>query len=278
MSGEIAYATLAQVRTEVKANATTSDSILLQMARWATAAIDNHRGATYAPQLRSVYLDPRHATDWGARNRLWLDGVAMAIVEVTDTDGTVLVDGTDFVSWPRGETPIQQLVRAGGDIWELGSDPELNQVVVEAYWGYHADYSAAWRQLTLVNEAANVTSSQTTIVVDSASAISPGMLLKIDDELMVVESIATNTLTVTRGVRGTTAAAHSDNDVVYSFQPEPAVVRACARLAGYMHQRMGAFESTTFDGVATVTMPPAIPADALFLLNDLPRAAMPRIV
>lgn len=279
MAGEVAYATLAQVRTEVKANATTSDSVLLQMARWASAAIDNRAGTTYAPRRASRFVDPREATDPGARHQLWLPSFALAVIAVTDVDGTTaLVENTDFAVWPRGDVPFVQLVRAGGYSWMPGSDPVLDLVEVEAYWGYRALYSEAWSQLTLINEASNITSSETSFDVDSAALISPGMLLRIESEYVVVDSITTNTLTVTRGVRGTTAAAHNDNTAVFGFAPEPAAVRACARLAGYMHQRIGAFESTTYDGVATVALPPAIPADALFLLNDLPRGVWPRAV
>lgn len=57
--------------------------------------------------------------------------------------------------------------------------------------------------------------SETGVDVDDGTDFSIGDVIKVDDEQMDVTNIAANTLTVTRGVNGTTAATHVDNTPVY---------------------------------------------------------------
>ena len=60
-----------------------------------------------------------------------------------------------------------------------------------------------------------IDSSVTSLVVDTASGSpSANFRIRIDDELMLVTNKSGTTFTVTRGVEGSTAAAHSDNAVV----------------------------------------------------------------
>ena len=52
---------------------------------------------------------------------------------------------------------------------------------------------------------------------DNASMFKVGDLIKVDDEVMKVSSITGNTLTVDRGLFGTTIAAHTDNTAVHFY-------------------------------------------------------------
>mgnify|MGYP003118156053 CR=1 FL=1 len=65
----------------------------------------------------------------------------------------------------------------------------------------------------LLNEALDA--SETEVDVDEGGQFSAGQIIQIDNELMKIVSISTNTLTVTRGYNNTTAAAH-DNDSTIS--------------------------------------------------------------
>jgi Family of unknown function (DUF5309) len=68
-----------------------------------------------------------------------------------------------------------------------------------------------------VNNGAGYASSATSIVVDTGTAFAVDDLVKVPrtGELMLVTAISTNTLTVIRGVGGSTAAALVDNDPLY---------------------------------------------------------------
>jgi len=67
-----------------------------------------------------------------------------------------------------------------------------------------------------IDESGGIDNSQTTFVVDNSEYFKEGDIILVEDELMWVSSIAfsTDTLTVSRGFAGTTAAAHNDNTVV----------------------------------------------------------------
>lgn len=57
--------------------------------------------------------------------------------------------------------------------------------------------------------------SATSVVVDDGTDFEVGQNIKVDSEEMTITAISTHTLTVVRGVNGTTAATHSDNVSVY---------------------------------------------------------------
>ena len=71
---------------------------------------------------------------------------------------------------------------------------------------------------TAINES--FTATDTTLTVDSGSALTDATYIKIDSEILGITAISTNNLTVTRGELGTTATAHADDSSIYKhFQP-----------------------------------------------------------
>ncbi|SHE66357.1 hypothetical protein SAMN05444392_102280 [Seinonella peptonophila] len=67
---------------------------------------------------------------------------------------------------------------------------------------------------TAINNGAGYADNATSIVVDDGSIFAANEIIKIGEELLKITAISTNTLTVTRGYAGTTAAALTDNQVV----------------------------------------------------------------
>jgi hypothetical protein len=68
---------------------------------------------------------------------------------------------------------------------------------------------------TAVNNANNITNSANTVTVDDGSFFLPGDVVQIDSELLLVTAANANTITVTRGHAGSTAATHNDDAAVY---------------------------------------------------------------
>ena len=64
---------------------------------------------------------------------------------------------------------------------------------------------------TAILAAEALDDSETAVDVDANHAITAGRIIKADNEEMLVTGVSTNTLTVTRGHNGTTAATHSDD-------------------------------------------------------------------
>ena len=72
--------------------------------------------------------------------------------------------------------------------------------------------NAAAGDAQLVNEA--IDGSETAIDVDEGAYFFVGDLIRVDDEIMEVTGISSNTLTVIRGTHGSSAASHSDNTAI----------------------------------------------------------------
>lgn len=61
--------------------------------------------------------------------------------------------------------------------------------------------------------------SETGVDVDDASGLDADTYIKVGSEVMEITSISSNTLTVVRGAKGTTAASHSDDTAVHKADP-----------------------------------------------------------
>jgi hypothetical protein len=97
---------------------------------------------------------------------------------------------------------------------------------------------------TKVNGAKLV--SDTSVVVVDGSIFRVNDVIKIGDELLKVTAVATNTLTVTRGYAGTTAAAIADQAKV-EFQFSEGVEGADARAARYKARAQKTNKTQIFD-------------------------------
>jgi hypothetical protein len=271
MSG-VSYASLAQLRQEVGGTATTEDSVLLSIGRQMTAAVDayveEHYAETwFAPRKGTWYYDCLGNGGISRDGRtLELDAHFVALSTVVDGEATTLAANTDYYALPRGVTPITALHRFDGTSWRsYDADTSRAQIAITGDRCYRRHYNEAWVSTTALTVAINTTA--TTITVTTTTLLSPGMLIRIDDEWMSVESGSGTTWVVNRAERGSTAAAHDIADVVYRFLPEPVIVRAVQRWAGLVFARRGAFEQTRFDGTATVQFPTSLPDEVRDMLD-----------
>ncbi|MFN8372565.1 MAG: hypothetical protein U0694_06775 [Anaerolineae bacterium] len=121
----------------------------------------------------------------------------------------------------------------------------LNSVVVTGVWGWHDRPAEMWRNssdtvqnnpLTNSGTSLNVTSVTGTDSAGQSPRLQVGHLLKIDEEYLRVLAISSNTLTVLRGVNGSTAAQHSLNAPIYTFQPVPDVHLLALRWAAWLYR------------------------------------------
>lgn len=114
-------------------------------------------------------------------------------------------------------------------------------VQVSGQWGW-------WRHIRRATETANeiADSTTTSVTVSSRSDVEAGHTLLIDSEQVYVESYSTNTLTVSRGVNGTSAAAHSAGAAIDIYEyPEPIVEATIMQAARLWRRKDGAFAGVT---------------------------------
>ena len=175
----------------------------------------------FVPDLVSVSRLRTRA--WGGGGDGWLDWPADAY----------LLYPADGAPTQMGGRPYTRIGAASGGGWRF---PVGRGVVsISGVWGYGSVREDTGLRIAA---GAGLTADAVTIAATPASAaVSAGHTIRIDDEDLdvaaaVVDGTAdTTTLTVLRGVNGSTAAAHDAGAGIAAYRYPAAVSESCLRLA-----------------------------------------------
>ena len=230
----------------------TSDAtILRRIVESASSRIDNYVGMqSFGPRTETHHFDigsgtlrdtpqtlvPSYSTVLIGEKDFYLSAIPLdswlvSITSVTSYKQTdrssseTLTEGYNNDYWlePYNSTPTTRL--------KLNEDSDKSfhagqqTLAVVATWGYADD---------TVNETtadAIASTTATSVSVSSASSLGIAQTILIDSEQLYITGISGNTLTVERGVNGTTAATHSGGATLYSYEYNPIVVQACLDLS-----------------------------------------------
>lgn len=279
------YATLAETKQYMTSNLSTDDVKLLGLIRQVSSRIDRmftkRRAPMFAPfiETRSNYrLDGSRTNSWDGTYYIGEPFLALTGVSV---GSNALTPGTTVQAYQGEYSPyltLQLVDRCCGSWYRYAcAGCGIPFVSIAGVWGYSTDYANAWIDTTqTVTNVGGMNASVTTFTVTDADAannlgltpaLSAGNLIQIETEWMEVTAtnITTNTITVRRGVNGSTAAAHAQGTAVYTFQVEEEVKRACYRQAGLEYAKLGSYDQTTVQDLASVTFA----ADVLAEFNAL---------
>lgn len=218
------YARLGEVKGDVvglsAAVAAGSDASYLRDIEDASRAFDNDcLGRHFYARKATRYL----SGDGSASLLLPWDLISISTLTIdTDLDGDAdltLVEGTDFRLRPEAAS------ERGYPYWQLDLIPWGTQVsgwqkgdraiAITGLWGW--SYELETTGLT-----GTVADGTTTTIVANASAaalVFAGDTIVIEDEQLYVSAVNTTNLTVTRGINGTTAAAHSSKTIYIRRYP-----------------------------------------------------------
>lgn len=267
------YCTLDEAKHAMAANNSTQDNPLLEKIRQASRRVDLLMGARsqrpyFGPTIeqRKFLLDGTRVRTADATFKLTRQGLTHPLLAFT----AITADGSDVTTvvegYPQDITPITRLRLTNDCNWYgyiSSSSPAY--VAVTGTWGYHTDWTNAWlAEESLAAAILNATATSLTVAdVDGANTygitprISPGALLKIDSEYLLVTATdtATNVVTVTRGVQGSTAAAHVISSTVSVFQVEEPIRRVVARQAGLLESQRGSYQRANVGGVGIIEYP-----------------------
>jgi hypothetical protein len=206
-------------------------------------------GGTFGPLTETRYYDigsgslvqsPQYAvlagtdaiaTTVSLANVIPLDGWLVSTTTVTaydDTDrgsSTVLSEGynADFWLMPYNVSPktIFKLNEDTSNTLDAGQQT----LSILGSWGYTAD------TLSVTTADAIGSTTATSVSVTSATDLGPAQTVLIDSEQLYITAISGNTLTVQRGVNGTTAATHSGGAALTRYDYPELVVQACLDIA-----------------------------------------------
>ena len=144
-------------------------------------------------------------------------------------------------------------------------------VQIEGQWGW-------WRHLKRAAETSNAIADATTtsVTVSSRTDVEAGHTLLIDSEQLYVSSYSGNTLTVVRGVNGTTAASHSGGAAIDIYEYPGQVVEATILQAARLWKRKdAAFASATgFPDTGQTRVSSRLNLDVQMLLGQYRKAAL----
>tara|TARA_R110000787_G_scaffold135936_6_gene248338 strand:+ start:1923 stop:2852 length:930 start_codon:yes stop_codon:yes gene_type:complete len=140
----------------------------------------------------------------------------------------------DYLTVPYNSEPFLGFKQSTESTKSLNSGQQT--LVVQGTFGWE-DRSSI--ELTGTSEALDAT--ETDVDVSSAANCSDGMVIKVQSELMYVQSIAGNTLTVIRGVSGSTKATHTSGQSVTRQMFPDDVVQTCLEITRvrYRERDMG---------------------------------------
>lgn len=237
------------------------DAVLERILENTSRYIDTETNRTFYPRVETRYFNVPEDEE------LLVDDDLLAITSITNGDD-VAVSSTDYNLLPLNRYPkfSIRLKDSVGEYWEDDSDGESIGVIdVAGIWGYHNDYGRrAWKTGTTLS-AAIATTSATSASVTSAALFDPGQIIKIDSEFMLVTAVGGTTLTIERGVNGSTAATHLISAVVYIWTPQPDIWQAVVEIAN--NSRLRRF-GENMTGVSTVS-----PAGVIVGPHDLTETA-----
>jgi hypothetical protein len=234
------YCTLAQLRDHLASSDIDQDrgddARLRGYIRRASRRIERHcNDRLFYPRLDTQYFNYQSAYELILNDDL---------LEVSSlTAGGTSISASNYYLYPLNKYPKWKIEMdlSGSTIFDYSSTLQ-KAVTVVGTWGWHDDWDNAWQDTSDTVEDNPLTAGASTITVNNIAGddaygftprFAPGHLLKIESEYIAVTAVnwTDETLTVIRGVNGTTAAEHVQNTTIYTYRPAEIVVEACLDLA-----------------------------------------------
>ena len=235
------YTTRDDVKDRLDIGDTVDDAALDLIIEAVSREIEHWTGRRFQPVTQTRYYTAH--CGW----RLAVDDLLSVTTLKTDEDGDRTYErtwaGTDYELWPwnapndfpaRPYTSIQTTPN-GNYSFPTGG----RAVEIAARWGY-----SDVRVTSTATLAEDLDASETGVDVSSGTVFKVGQTLRLDSEDMEISAISTNTLTVTRGANGSTAATHS-NGAAISVYTYPIVGEAALHQVMLHMQARGAGISGT---------------------------------
>jgi len=226
------YCSITEVKSALEITATTDDDVILKISEAATKAIDNYTNRSFQAETATKYFD--------GHIPLWVDDLLDITTIKTDEDGdgtfeNTLTVTTDYLLYPLNKYPKTKIELSVSPTYG-GFGVSKKGCEIAGLWGYGDGISRTPYISATTLSAAIVSTTAATFTVTSVANLSAGHTILIDSEQMYIYSIATLTLTVERGVNGTTAATHLINAPVYVYQYPADIKLFCIDLAVESYQ------------------------------------------
>ena len=249
---------------------------------WVTNGVSPKR-RFYPTVATKVYDHPSSET------LLRLNNDLLEATTLTTENTAITISSSDYVlkasTGDYNRTPYSQvqLVEDGTTTTYSFNGSRYKSNALTGIWGYHDEWADAWEDSgDTVQDSPSINSTVTTVTVTDADGddingltrrFKIQQLLKIEDEFIWVTdvNINDNTLTVRRGMNGSTAATHLQNVAISIFRPMDEIRHAIETLATYLYQRRSSIGTESDRPLATMegvlVMPSMIPEEVKSILR-----------
>jgi hypothetical protein len=231
------YASIADVKGVLGITGTTDDTMLRKMCEAASRSIDRYTNRFFHTLVETKYLDG--ASPLWVPDLLSIDASGLKTDE--DGDGTFenTLATTDYILYPLDRYPKMKIeINPYGNYGSFASGVRKG-VQIAGVWGY-GDGISATPYVIDTKTTESIDTTETGIDVTAVTNLSPGQVILIESEQMYIYSIATLTLTVERGVNGTTAVAHEPSGKdIYIYQYPADIRQACIDTASAFYLNKG---------------------------------------
>ena len=219
-------ATLDELRRHLglRADETDDDPRLLAAIDAASADLERDCGRRFEPRFAVI----GHTLE-AADDALSLSDDLLVLTALTDEHGPIPLDTVNRVP---AQGPAALLRLTGGRSF-------AGEVEASGWWGWHDDPAAMWTPTGMATADDPLHADSALVTVTDASAFSPAHLLRIEAELVRVQSVDTalHQLTVLRAQQGTDAASHAQGAAIDAYAPPPNVRDHVLRRAAWLARR-----------------------------------------
>lgn len=208
------------------------------MAQWYRTFVPYIEAVTVTPSM-NAWCEWRKEGGFLKYNFQRLEFADLLSLSAVSIDGTSISSGSGGYRL-EGQAPYEYIVFDTTVASPTGSSFDSN-VIFTGTWGYHKNPSAMWSSIGTLQ--ANLTDSATSFVATAGTVASfeTYQYLQIESEILFVTDVvsaAPYTITVERGARGSTAAAHTSTTAIKAYRQMPAVIKAVRRRVVNLMQKM----------------------------------------
>lgn len=226
------YATRTGVRNliGIESTVTDKDARIDRLIAQMSAHIERRTDRRFIPVTATKEFD------YQGPSRLILGDDLVAEPTITHANDTLTLAAADILMYPLNavdddEPYLEVAIDESSDYFTYSTIPE-SAIAITGRWGYCERKYAATSLL-----AESLTADETAADVDDGTEFAIGMTLLLESEQVFVRDVVTNTLTLTRGMNGTTAATHADDTQVYIVIPPDDIQFSCEVLVARMIHR-----------------------------------------
>ncbi len=260
---------------------TGSDSRLRTLAENASRVVDRYCNRHFYVLVATRKFDGLGATSLLVPDLVSVDANGLKTDDDRDRTFETIWAAGDYLLLPSNADPAtadnpqsRPYVEVAVDV-EAGTKSDFpagtQTVQIAGEWGW-------WRHLKRATETANAIADATTesVTVSSRTDVEAGHTLLIDSEQVYVKSYAANTLTVSRGANGTTAASHSSGVAIDIYEyPGPVVEATIIQTSRLWRRKDGGFGATGgLPGSGPAAVSAGIDPDVALLLGQYRKLAV----